>query len=554
MCYSDRPNQPLLLLLLLCAAMAACGDDVEPSDAGAFLDAPLDIGATNPDAEAQDAGVDTGAPADCDPGVAVDCASDTQQRICVTVGDEQFIQQRACAEESSCLHGTCATAEQLEGAAQIRTYIQQVKDTSGHPFDEDYVALEEEALRVLLSESSVETGIIRGAVRFALSYQQGHQSLTFSRGDDSLCGDADSYAYTAQTFYAGVCGSALGDEVLVMSAPPGNALGLSPGDVIVSTSAWPGGENFLSDVAGVASCLTRVGASSASERGEAAASFFGRIGEGMTLEVRDPAGAIRSVSVPPRETDIEAGEDYCLNPFGGYDFVEADFTLRPDGVSVIRVATLRPEGPWPDAATYYREVQNFLDRVGGALNLVPEGGPIIWDVRGNSGGAAEVALGIVAGMPGATTTEFSRAFWRIDETDPPEWETEPESQQSFTMRVEDDLVTNHRDHAVAVLVNSQTLSAGDVFAYAAKNFTDALLVGPEGTSGIFGFGGRPFVTVEGTTLDLNHRVDPFRVVTPSGEPLERASVEPDMVVPYLPEDVAAGRDTVVEAAAAALLR
>lgn len=538
--------------LVFCTLLTACGDDTAPSDAGAPPDAAGDV--RDLDAQIPDAGGDAGTPSDCQLGVALDCAGDTQQRVCVAAEDAFFIETRDCPEGRSCLHGTCATEEQFEGAAQIQTYIQQVKDTSGHPFAEDYAALEEEALRVLLSESSAETGIIRAAARFALSYRQGHQSLTFSRGDDSLCGEADSYAYTAQTFYAGVCGSALGDEVLVMSAPADNALGLSPGDVIVSTSTWPAGDSFLSDIAGVASCLTRVGASLASERGEAAASFFGRIDEGMTLEVRSPAGELRSVVVPPRETDIEAGEDYCLNPFGGYDFVEADFTLRPDGVSVIRVATLRPEGPWPDAATYYREVQNFLDRVGSALAMVPEGGAIIWDIRGNSGGAAEVALGIVAGMPGATTTEFSRAFWRIEETDPPEWESEPESQQSFTMSVADDLVTDHRDHAVAVLVNSQTLSAGDVFAYAAKNYTDAILVGPEGTSGIFGFGGRPFVTVEGATLDLNHRVDPFRVVTPAGEPLERGSVEPDMVVAYSPEDLAAGRDTVLEAAASALLR
>lgn len=546
-------KRTVFVVLWSCFA-AACGDDVSPSDAGLTPDAAHDASQDVESALDVGSDADIDATVECELGVPLDCTSETQQRLCVALDDGLFIQEQDCAAENRCLHGTCATPEQREGAEQIRTYIQQVRDTSGHPFVEDYAGLEEEALRVLLSETDVEKGIVRAAVRFALSYRQGHQSLTFSRGDESLCGDADSYAYTAQTFYAGVCGSALDDGVLVMSAPSDNALGLSAGDVVVSTSVWPAGEGFLSDIASVASCLTRVGASLASERGEAAASFFGRIDEGMTLEVRNPAGEMRTVMVPARETDIEAGQDYCLNPFGGYDFVEADFTLRPDGVSVIRVATLRPEGPWPNLATYLREVQNFLDRVAAALAMVPADGAIIWDIRGNSGGAAEVALGIVAGMPGATTTEFSRAFPRIEETEPPEWETEQESQQSFTMTVTDELVTNHRDHAVAVLINSQTLSAGDVFAYAAKNYTDALVVGPEGTSGIFGFGGRPFVTVEGATIDLNHRIDPFRVVTPSGEPLERASVEPDMLVPYSPEDLAAGRDTVLEAAAAALLR
>jgi C-terminal processing protease CtpA/Prc len=156
-------------------------------------------------------------------------------------------------------------------------------------------------------------------------------------------------------------------------------------------------------------------------------------------------------------------------------------------------------------------------------------------------------------MPGARSVEVSRGYFRIANSNPPEWEAQPHPFQSYSMTVDDGLSTNHRDHPVAVLVDGKTVSAADYFAYAAAEFTDALIVGPEGTAGAFGFGGQPFSTVSGPVIPLQHRVDPLRVETPEGEFLERRSVMPDMVVPYDPSDVAQGVDTVLEAAAAALL-
>ncbi len=534
------------IVLGVCLGALGCGDD----DGAVGVDAqvvPMDAGLV--DGGMSDAARLDAAVTPCD-AVGVSCTAEGLRRECVSEGGVLVAREQSCEGGTACLLGECATQVQQQTADQLRRYIAEVRSRSGHPFEEDYEALEEEALRTMLAEPDPERALVRGATRFARSYGHGHQSLTFGN-DGAACGGTDGYAYMAQTFFAGVCGAPSGDSVLVMSAPEGNVLGLVPGDTIVDVDAWEG-DGLLDRIAAAPGCPTRMGASVASDRAEAAASFFGKIEEGMVLTVRNPIGRMRSVTVPARQADIEAGQDFCLNPFGGYGFVEAELTMRPDGVAVIRNSTLRPER-WTDTESYLREVQNMLERIAAVIASVPDGAPIIWDIRGNSGGSAEVALGIVAGMPGAISTEVSQGHMRVVDSEPPAWRDEPEALQSYSMTVSDELVTNHRDHRVAVLVNGQSLSAADFFAYAAKEFTDALVVGPEGTSGSYGFGGLRPRNIDGPVIALQHRVDPLRVRTPAGEFLERRSVEPDMVVAYAPADVAAGVDTVLEAAAAALL-
>jgi hypothetical protein len=484
----------------------------------------------------------------CDDGTPPVCVDASTLRECVEVDGGHAFVDTAC-DPDGCLLGVCMDETQRGTARQLEAYALDVQNHAGHPFDTDFEALTESALRILLDHADVQEGLVRATVHFQRSLRHGHHAIQFG----ALCGDTAGYAYQAQTFYAGVCGVPLDDGVLVMSAPADNRLGLQPGDTVVATDAWSRGPGFLEEVAASPACMTRQGASDASDRVEAAATFFGKIDEGTTLTVVGPDGQERTVDVPAREADVPSGQDFCLDPFGGYDFVEAALTVRADGVAVIRNSTLVPEWPWDTDEIYYQKVQEMLDRIAAVVAQVPDGAPIVWDIRGNSGGAAEVALGIVAGMPGAQTVEVSRGYLRIPDSDPPAWRDEPSALQSFTMTTGDDLAINHRDHPVAVLVDAKTTSAADYLAYAASEFSDALLVGPEGTAGSFGYGGAAYRVIEGPLFDLSHRVDPLRVETPDGAFLERTSVVPDLVVPYDPVDVGNGVDTVLEAAAAALL-
>jgi C-terminal processing protease CtpA/Prc len=170
---------------------------------------------------------------------------------------------------------------------------------------------------------------------------------------------------------------------------------------------------------------------------------------------------------------------------------------------------------------------------------------MVWDARSNGGGITLVGLAIVAGMPGAQAMGISYCQSRIPGSNPPAF-----SSQSYAHYQ----VTPGGPFAytgkVAVLIDGLDYSAADYFPYAVSQATSALLVGTP-TAGAYGassveieFAGPPWL---GASLDLNRCVDA------TGAPLEGRAVEPHLQVEYDPADLAAGVDTVLEAAVAALL-
>ena len=186
------------------------------------------------------------------------------------------------------------------------------------------------------------------------------------------------------------------------------------------------------------------------------------------------------------------------------------------------------------------------------MQLVPEGAPIIWDIRGNSGGSVEVAAGIVAGMPGVESRSLGGLYFPSEYTNPRAFGDSPA--MSFPMTVVPGSSIDHSDHPTAVLIDGLAVSAADYFAYAAKNYADVLVVGPQGSNGQYGFGGFGYQVVSGPVLNLYHRIDPVAAILPDGTFLERTSVEPDLTIQYRQRDLARGRDSVLEGAARALLR
>ena len=488
---------------------------------------------------------------ECELGDGPVCSDAGERALCLPILGTPTLIPLPCAGEKACLEGACVTETQKLQGEQIASYIEQVRNYSGHPYPADWEALQSEAIQEMLKYQDPKEGLMRGAIRFQRSLRQGHQSLYFGeQAAFDLCGETTGLPYHAQTFYAGVCGQADDNGILVTGAPAGNALGLQPGELVVGTLKWGKGKRLYESLAAEPACTTRNSPTLESERSVSASTFFGLIDEGMKLRVRGLNGQHRWITVPAREASITSGDDFCLDPFGGYNYVRAELTMRNDGVAVIRTSTLRPK-PWVDGDDYFVKVQEFIDEAANVVAQVPDGAPIIWDIRGNSGGSAEVAAGIVAGMPGAVSTDIGRLYLRRFNTDPFEWYDTPAI--SFPMTVSDTNPINHRNHPTAVLIDGLTVSAGDYFAYAAKNYANALIVGPSSTNGQYGFGGWNIFDVPGPELTLSHRVDPTYATDGDNNTLERTNVQPDLKVPYNRQDVANGIDTVLEAAAAALL-
>src|SRR5262249_48592509 len=104
---------------------------------------------------------------------------------------------------------------------------------------------------------------------------------------------------------------------------------------------------------------------------------------------------------------------------------------------------------------------------------------------------------------------------------------------------------------VAVLIDGMTFSAADYFARAAARFTDAILVGAP-ASGSYG-GGDQGLDI-GDDPFIHIRTDPYRVTDENDQNLEGQSAAPSLAVELAPKDLAAGVDTVLEAAVARLAR
>jgi hypothetical protein len=510
-----------------------------------------DPGPTDTDADTdsdESSGETGGPPHECELDEPGTCEDETTGQACEDVdGVRQWVDV-TCEEDTTCVLGGCASAVQSEFIQQLTDYLDGVAAGTALAADVDWDDLHVQASWGVVSGDDSADTLFRTARALQLQIPQGHQWVRFGPG---LCGAPEGMPYTQQTFY-GACGRISGDGVIVTMAADENPLGLIPGDRIVGASRWEEGENFLDQVAHEPLCSSLTPSNPNALRRQAAGDLLGLLDEGDTITVIDPEGETREVDVPARLAEDPVG--WCLNPIeGGYSTFEAQLTMRPDGIAVIRVPHFGPsETPFPNpltAESYYQWVSDYVDRLAGVMSMVPEDAPIIWDARSNSGGAAEVPLAIVAGMPGANRVQLSEGYQRIDGTFPFEFSEEP--LPTFSFEVPDDDRLNH-DAPTAVLVDYSTTSAADFFAWGAKEFSDAIVVGTPGTAN-YGFGGLGAVVLEGSVGVVAYRNDPLQSRMMDGTPLEGIEVVPDIVVEYDPADLAGGVDTVLEAAADALL-
>ena len=569
-----RVALPLLSALLL----TACGDDSSPIDSGSTGgdstgvestsgpdtsgttpgstgspeetttedDSTGDPSDTDADTDTDDGTSTGGVPHECELGDLGACVDETTAEVCEEVDGVRTWVEVACEAEAVCVAGGCASPVQQEFIQQLDDYLDGTEAGTAVAVEMDWDDLHAQARALVVVGDDTPDTLYRAARALQLQIPQGHQWVRF----DS-CGVPEGMPYSRQTFY-GACGRISGDGVIVTVAADDNPLGLTPGDRIVGTSRWAEGASFLDEVAAEPLCSSLTPTTTAAARRQAAGDLLGLLHEGDTITVIDPDGTSREVDVPAGLEDDPIA--WCLNPIeGGYSTFEAQLTMRPDGIAVIRVPHFGPsEHPFPNPFTteaYYQWVSDYVDRLADVMSTIPDDAPIIWDARGNSGGAAEVPLAIVAGMPGANRTAISEGYQRISDTSPVEFYDDPIATFSFEVPNDDRLVHNA---PTAVLVDFAATSAADFFAWGAKDFSDAILVGTPATAN-YGFGGLSGVEVPGSVASLTYRNDPLQSRMLDGTPLEGYEVEPDIVVEYDPADLAGDVDTVMEAAAAALL-
>ncbi|MEJ7727672.1 MAG: S41 family peptidase [Polyangiaceae bacterium] len=523
----------LALALLVAATLPACSDD-DP-DPGA----PGGSGA---------AGSGTGGAAqgghgptdECSPEGATRCAG-TEVEVCVAEGGAlTWAEPAACAGEQTCKGAACAdpTAEQLVQASSLEAYVREVAAHTGWHQALDVEGMVAEGRATLVGGDGSDAVFYRAMHVAHLALRQGHQSLYASQ---EACGGVDIHWQNESRF--GVCGRPLDDTIVVTYAAPGNPLGLAAGDRIGGVDGVGGAEILpqaaLRPVCGV------VSPSMYGQRTQAAASFFGTVPAGAKLDVAAPDDSARVVEVPDGAGEYVS----CQDPFARDIAFNAQATVRPDGIAVIRLPRFYPIDQTlpqnPTQAELEAFIAEFQAKIVAVFDEVKDAPALIWDVRGNYGGITRVGLAIAGGMAGAALTNISYCTQRIPESDPPAFYPDPYAVYDVTPGGPFSYPGKS-----AILVDGLDYSAADYFPLAVRKATPTLIVGTP-TAGAYG--GPGTLAALGSIPEMRFDHDVNRCLDAlTDEPLEGTTVEPDIVVEYDPADLAAGVDTVMEAAAAAL--
>jgi len=306
---------------------------------------------------------------------------------------------------------------------------------------------------------------------------------------------------------AGVELTALGTSPAVASVEKGStgqAAGLLPGDVIESVNGKP--------LAPVAENLSKAGFSEVRVRaylsGYVDSFLTAAVGKSVDLGVARVGGKHEQVKVSCGPT-----QGQWSDPIGYFPSMPVRTENRMDGqdVAIIKFNVFVPQ--------VMRQIRAFMKTVG------PNCGLVI-DVRGNSGGVTAMAAGI-CGMLCEREATLGTMHLRDNALD---LEVYP-SAHPFV-------------GPVAVLIDSRSASTSEVLAAGIRDIGRARIFG-EKSPGM----ALPSFYKSLPTGDLfQYAVADF--TTPRNVSLEDNGVEPDVAVAPTREDLAKGRDTVLEAAEA----
>lgn len=473
----------------------------------------------------------------CEGDAIATCARDA-------AGALAFSAPTACDGEGVCKAKACVSPSptQLAQATELEKVLRYVRDNTAWHSPLDWSSLVTRGRREIFRGEGGGRDYFGALFHAFIAVPQGHQGLYL----DARCGVDVPMPYRS---VRGACGRPHPRGVIVTFVRPGNALGLSAGDVVVrlASGAASSAGAMLTELGDRPMCA--VSRPSASYRdASVAATFSDLLREGETIEIESPSGARRTVTVGPLGAAGDAIA--CDDPLGRPTSVAVQSYVRPDGVGVIRLPSfVDPEQTFPTSGSLeeieaYRE--RFEAKIQAAFDAVKSAPAIVWDIRGNGGGLTMVGLDIASGFVGATGGEISYCRARIVRSDPPRFGAEryatyqlsPGGRFAYSGKV-------------GVLTDGLNYSAADYFPLAVKLKTGARIFGSK-TAGAFGatsktasFAGPPSFLV---SVDLNRCS-----LAADDSDLEGASVEPHVVVEYEPADLVEGRDTILERAAAALL-
>lgn len=431
------------------------------------------------------------------------------------------------------------TERQKAQAKAVEAMADALAESSAWHVAVDRDAVKKSARETILKGDGTDQPYFAAAWATLNKYPQGHQGLYST--DKAVCGKA---LPRQQSSRFGVCGrpAKSGAGLAVTFAATGNKLGLAVGDVVTSAGADAGDAIFEASFARPTCGSTFPAASG--RRYSGAASFFGNVPSGTKLTVKAPSGATREVTVP---TGADAQLTDCTDPFGRNRDFYAEAKVRPDGVAVIRLPSFFPfDKAFPSTqAEVDKLVADYQAEIVKVFETVKTAPGIVWDARGNTGGITTVGLAIVSGFASAKTKTISYCRSRDEGSSPPTFTSSKYAEYSITPGGPFAYAGK-----VAVVTDGLAYSAGDYFPFAALRGSDAPVVGSS-SAGAYGSAGPTFDVAGPPKLVSNY--DPsacFDAATNAH--LEASPPAPTLAVEYDPADLAAGKDTVLEAAVKAL--
>ncbi len=543
-----RNKHSHILLALSTMSAFACGDSSSSApDAGIAPDAP------NFDAMIND---------ECTSAGDTQCDGNGLVQTCVEQGSSlAWNDPVACETDFICKASDCEAVSSVQKtqAEAITTYTTDLTGFHGHHNPIDFAALEASAITAVFLGDGSDYLFSKAIYSIFNGVPQGHGAIGFGPLNYDDCFDPAGVAPIVNGSWYGVCARAAGDSSIVTFAADGNPLGLNPGDKVIGavkdgdTWATPG---FLDRINKEPICDS--GHPNAEARKDFSAThIFGLIDAGDSLEVERVDGTVESVTVPARGSLIG-----CRDPFRRAERLEFFATSqRPDGVVVIILPTLgnHADHPFPNPltlASYRQWNADAISLINTDLEQYNNITGLVWDVRGNRGGAQEYGMGLMGSL-GDTAGGLGNCYGRIAESDPVAFD-ESNSQYPFPYQVFVDTPLPS-----IAFVGNQAVVADGVAGSAADwllHRADALDIPIFGHGGMGAYGysvGPSYVfrdidPVEGVHLGIASAIAGIKCVDSAGVPLEGKSPV-TTVVDFLPADLAAGIDTQIEAAVVSVL-
>jgi len=529
----------VLLASSMVSVLVACGGDQVASDAPNATSGGNENNNPPPGAE-------------CENG-ATRCDGDARQSTCE---NRAFAASVACVGEAVCRDGACRapTSKQLAQAKELGEMLTYVKGQTAWHSPLDWESLRLQGRKQIIGGDGTDRAYFGALYKAFHAVPQGHQGLYLNGSGVKSCGRLVPFMSYSQR---GACARPHGTKgaVIVTNARANNLLGVKAGDIItriVYASVGGASTNVIATLADRPMCAASKPSASFNDA-VTAATFTDLLEKGDEISIESPNGTTRTFTMPDGQTltgDLNQALS-CQDPLGRNTGVAVEAEMRPDGVGVIRLPGFTdaeqvfPENPTQAELDEYRNA--FEAKIKTAFDTVKSAPMIVWDIRGNGGGLTMVGLGIASGFPGASPLPLSHCVARKPNTDPPEFDTFHYASYALSPAATKFPYTGK----VAILIDGLNYSAADYFPLAVKTRTNALVVGA-GTAGAYGAtstskafngNGLPF----NVSVDLNRCVD-----DQTGAPLEGKSVAPSIPVDYLPSDLAAGKDTILERAIASL--